>query len=156
MVGFISSRSFTKNLENSTFLTLASPQICVTFQFVNTFLQYFFKGEKNATSNGWQMWILYGGKPRQTFACFISYKKQNELLHAKKNLKGSKNYPKAFLTEDLTPLRSKLLNYVKYECNDKFVLCHSMNGRIRMKKASGRVDKEGKGKKNNVDQQECP
>ena len=85
-----------------------------------------------------------GGKPRQIIARFFSYKKRNELLHAKKNLKGSKNYPKAFLTEDLTPLRSKLLNYVKYECNDKFVLCYSMNGRIRMKKASGRIDKEGK------------
>ena len=64
--------------------------------------------------------ISPGGKPRQIITRFISYKKRNELLHAKKNLKGSKNYPKAFLTEDLTPLRSKLLNYVKYECNDKF------------------------------------
>ena len=84
------------------------------------------------------------GKPRQIIACFISYKKRNELLHAKKKLKGSKNYSKAILTQDLSPLRSKLLNYVKFECNDKVVLCHSMNGCIRMKKASGRVDEEGK------------
>ena len=75
-----------------------------------------------------------GSKQRQIIVRFISYQKRNELLHAKKSLKGSKNYSTTFLTEDLTPLRLKLLNYVKYECNDKFVLCHSRNGRIRMKK----------------------
>ena len=58
-----------------------------------------------------------GGKLRLIIAHFSSYKKRNELLQAKKKkkLKGSKNYSKAFLTEDLTPLHSKLLNYVKYE-----------------------------------------
>ena len=61
-----------------------------------------------------------------------------------KNLKKVKKHAKVFPTANLTPLRLILLNYVKYECNDKFVLCHSMNGRIRMKKASGRVVKEGK------------
>ena len=60
-------------------------------------------------------------KLRQIIARFISYKSETIYCMQKKNLKASKNYPKAFLTENLTPLRSKLLNYVKYECNDKFV-----------------------------------
>ena len=39
-------------------------------------------------------------------------------------------------TEDVTPLRSKLLNYVKNHCDGEFVLCHTYNGRIRMKKSA--------------------
>ena len=45
-------------------------------------------------------------------------------------------FKNAFITEDLTPLRSKLLNYVKNECDGKFVLCHTYNGRIRMKRSA--------------------
>ena len=65
-------------------------------------------------------------------------------MQKKKKIKESKKYAKVFLTANLAPLRSILLNYVKCECNDKVVLRHSMNDRIRMKKASGRVVKEGK------------
>ena len=39
------------------------------------------------------------------------------------------------MTEDLTPLSSKLLNFVKNDCDGKFVLCHTYNGRIRMKRS---------------------
>ena len=34
------------------------------------------------------------------------------------------------------PHRSKLLNYVKNDCEGKFVLCHTSNDRIRMKKSA--------------------
>ena len=76
-----------------------------------------------------------------------------QITACKKKFKESKKHAKVFLTANLTPLRLILLNYVKYECNDKFVLCHSMNGRIRMKKASGRVVKEGKD--NGIGQRRC-
>jgi len=38
-------------------------------------------------------------------------------------------------------LLSKLLNYVKKHCDDKFVLCHTINERIRMK-YSARTEQE--------------
>ena len=47
----------------------------------------------------------------------------------------------------MTPLRSKLLRYVKKECDNDFVLCHSYNGKIRMKKSAQKaglpLDKNG-------------
>ena len=36
----------------------------------------------------------------------------------------------AFIVEDLTPLRSKLLWYAKNKCNGKFKNCHTRSGRI--------------------------
>ena len=39
------------------------------------------------------------------------------------------------ITEDLTQLRYKILNHVKTKCNDRFVMCHSYNSKIRMKEA---------------------
>ena len=46
------------------------------------------------------------------------------------------HFSNAFIIEDLTPLRSKLLRYATKECNNDFVLCHSHNGKIRMKKSA--------------------
>ena len=46
-----------------------------------------------------------------------------------------------FITEDLTPLRNKLLNYVKSKRDGKFVLCHKMNGKIKMKKSAKKAGK---------------
>ena len=87
-------------------------------------------------------------KPRPVIARFVSFQKRNQFLFEKSKLKGSRYLSNAFITEDLTPLRSKLLNYIKYECNDEFVLCHSYNGKIRMKKSSIKaglpLDKNGK------------
>ena len=48
--------------------------------------------------------------------------KKSEFLHAKKKLKENAIYKSAFITEGLTPLRVKLLKYVKEECEDNFVL----------------------------------
>ena len=55
------------------------------------------------------------------------------------------HFGNAFI-KDLTPLRSKLLRYVKKECDNDFVLCHSYNSKIRMKsaqKAGLPLDKNG-------------
>ena len=52
-------------------------------------------------------------KSRQIIARFISYKKRNELLHAKKKLKGSKNYPKTFLAKGPDPPTFKIIKLRK-------------------------------------------
>ena len=75
-------------------------------------------------------------KPRPIIVRFVSYKKRNEILFAKSKLKTNADYKHAFITEDLTPLRSKILQYVKKQCNNNFVLCHTYNGKIRMKKSA--------------------
>ena len=86
-------------------------------------------------------------KPRPVIVRFVSYQKRNEFLFEKSKLKKSMHFGNAFITEDLTPLRSKLLRYVKKECDDDFVLCHSFNGKIRMKKSAQKaglpLDKNG-------------
>ena len=86
-------------------------------------------------------------KPRQVIVRFLSYKKRNEFLKAKSRLRDSKYFPDAFITEDITPLRSKLLHYVKNKCGGKFVLCHTINGRIRMKKSAKYEGKIGNNEK---------
>lgn len=88
-------------------------------------------------------------KPRPIIARFVSYKQRNEFLFSKSKLKNCENstFENAFITEDLTPLRSKLLHYVKNYCEDEFVLCHTYNGRIRMKKSArkyGELDDDEK------------
>ena len=56
---------------------------------------------------------------------FVNYKKCNEFIFAK--------FWKAFITEDLTQLKYKLLNYAKNNCDNRLTMCHSYNGKIRMK-----------------------
>ena len=75
-------------------------------------------------------------KPRPIIVRFLSFKKRNEILNSKSKLKNNQVYPSAFITEDLTPLRSKLLYYVKHHCDEKFVMCHTRNGNILMKKSA--------------------
>ena len=75
-------------------------------------------------------------KPRPVIARFVSFKKRNEILFSKSKLKNSAEFQNVFISEDLTPLRFKLLQYVKKENNNNFVLCHTINGNIRMKKSA--------------------
>ena len=69
---------------------------------------------------------------------FVKYKHRNDILFSKLKLKecNDEKFKNAFITEDLTALRSKLLNYVKNDWEGKFVLCHTYNSRIRMKKSA--------------------
>ena len=48
-------------------------------------------------------------KPRPVIVRFVSYQKRNEFLFEKSKLKKSMHFSNAFITEDSTPLRSKLL-----------------------------------------------
>ena len=72
-------------------------------------------------------------KPRPIITRFLSFKKRNEFLFSKSKLKTSERFPSIYLTEDLTQLRYKLQNYVKTKCGNKFVMCHTYNGKIIMK-----------------------
>ena len=77
-------------------------------------------------------------KPRPIISIFVKYKHKKDILFSKSKLKecNDEKFKNAFITKDLTPLRSKLLNYVKNDCEEKFVLCHTYNGRIQMKKSA--------------------
>ena len=75
-------------------------------------------------------------KPRPIIVQFISHRKRNKILFAKSNLKKTQEFLQVFITEDLTPLRLKLLQYIKKECQIDFVLGHTFNGNIRMKKSA--------------------
>ena len=80
-------------------------------------------------------------KPRPVIVRFISYKMRNEFLYSKSTLKNSEEFSQAFITEDLTPLRLQLFNYVKRELKDDFVMCHTFNGTVRMKKLARKAGK---------------
>ena len=57
-------------------------------------------------------------RPRPVIARFANYKKRNEFIYAKSKLKDLEVCTNAFITEDLTPLRSKLLHYIKTNCEN--------------------------------------
>jgi hypothetical protein len=55
-----------------------------------------------------------GGRgPKPILVKFVSRRKRNEVMRAKKNLKGKENYKNVFINDDITPLRARLLGYVK-------------------------------------------
>ena len=77
-------------------------------------------------------------KPRPIIVRFQSYKKRSEFLYRKSNLKNHEEFHSAFISEDLTPTRAKLLRYLKEECDNNFVLIHTLNGKIRFKKSAAK------------------
>jgi hypothetical protein len=58
-----------------------------------------------------------GKKPargsRPILVKFVSRRTRNLVMAEKKNLKGKANYERVFINDDLTPLRARLLGYVK-------------------------------------------
>ena len=78
----------------------------------------------------------------------MSYRKRQEFKYAKANLQEKEQYKGVYITEDLTNLRTELLRYIKHECDGNFVSCHTLNGRIRMKRSALKagVDIEPQGK----------
>ena len=67
-------------------------------------------------------------------------------MFTKAELKKSENFQDSFITEHLTQLRYKLLNYVKNNCNNRFVMCRSYNGKVRMKESAKTGDGSDSGK----------
>ena len=78
-------------------------------------------------------------KPRQVIVKLKDYKTRMNIIIKKRNLQDKakeKDVMKlsgAFLAEDLTPLRSKLLWYCKKQCGGKFESVHTRDGRINAK-----------------------
>ena len=68
--------------------------------------------------------------PRKIICRFKSYKLRQKIIVSKKHLKSNRNFAGSFITENLTPFRSKLLWYVKNHCNGRFVNCHTRDGNI--------------------------
>ena len=58
--------------------------------------------------------------PRPIIARFVSYKKRNEFLTNKRDLKHIDGRQHVFVCEDLTPLRYNLLRYMQKSCSDTF------------------------------------
>ena len=72
--------------------------------------------------------------PRPIIARFVSYKKRNEFLTNKRDLKNIEGRQHVFICEDLTPLRYKLLQYMQKSCSDTgFLSCYTWNGNIKAK-----------------------
>ena len=99
------------------------------------------------------------GKTRPIIVRLVSFKKRLELLKLKKKLKtittDVKNedpsitkFKNAFITEDLTSLRAKLLRYVKEECDGRFAKVHTINGKIIRKETSDENDDNDKSDEN--------
>ena len=76
-------------------------------------------------------------KPRQLIVKLKDYSNRTSIVIKKKGLQdaaanaGVNKFSNAYIAEDLTPMRSKLLWYVKNHCNDKFYKCHTREGRIK-------------------------
>ena len=73
----------------------------------------------------------------------IPFKVRMQILLNKRVVNGAKTgkYKNVFICEDLTPLRRRLIWYVKNHCKTKFTKVHTRNGVIRAKK----VGKDGDG-----------
>lgn len=83
--------------------------------------------------------------PRPILVKFISRQKKKSLLTKKKNLKEKPQYPKTYLQDDLTKLRSKLYYMAReMECVDK---CWTIDGKIfaKLKESCG-LNKKGQQK----------
>ena len=57
-------------------------------------------------------------------------------MFAKAKLRDMEGYAGVIIAEDLAQLRAKLLKYAKNACNGDFACCHTMNGRIRVKRSA--------------------
>ena len=75
-------------------------------------------------------------KPWPVIVRFASYKTRMEFMYKKSKLKVHPNFNGVYLTEDLTSLRAKMLKYVKEVAKNKFILFHTINGKIRMKRSA--------------------
>ena len=73
-------------------------------------------------------------KPRPVIVKFKDYQTRMSIIKKKRDfqeaVKNNNKFKDAFIVEDLTPLRNRLLWYAKNHCNKKFQKCHSKDGRI--------------------------
>ena len=77
-----------------------------------------------------------GQKKKKMICKFIPYRVRMKFLLNKKVINGAKSgkYKNVFITEDLTPMRSRLVWFIKNKCKTKFTNLHTRDGVIRVKK----------------------
>ena len=71
--------------------------------------------------------------PRPIIPRFVSYKKRNEFLTNKREIKHIEGRQHVFVSEDLTPVRYKLLKYMQKSYSDTFTSCYTRNSNIKSK-----------------------
>ena len=83
-----------------------------------------------------------GTAKKRVICKFKSYKQRMKFLRNKRIINGAKEgkYKNVFIMEDMTPLRARLVWYIKDKLAGKFCSVHTMNGTIRMKKNENDTD----------------
>ena len=78
-----------------------------------------------------------GANNKKIICKLRSYKQRMKFMRNKKviNSKKTGKYKDVFIVEDLTPMRSRLVWFIKKEFGHKFCNVHTMNGTIRLKKS---------------------
>ena len=77
-----------------------------------------------------------GEKKKKVICKFIPYRMRMKILLNKKVINRAKSgkHKNVFIAEDLTPMRSRLLWFIKNKCKTKFTNLHTRDGVIRLKK----------------------
>ena len=90
----------------------------------------------NLTEDQIQRCHFLSDKKDKVICKFIPYKTRMKILLNKRIINGAKTgkFKDVFITEDLTPMRSRLIWYMKEKCTTKFTKLHTRNGVIRVKK----------------------
>ena len=85
-----------------------------------------------------------GDKKNKLICKFIPYKMRMKILLNKKVINGAKTgkFKDVFICEDLTPMRNRLVWYIKQKCKTKFTKLHTRNGVIRVKKEGHKSDSD--------------
>ena len=101
------------------------------------------KVEFNISSKDIERCHFLGGekstRKKKLICKFGSYKMRMKFIKNKRliNSQTSGKFKEVFICEDLTPLRSRLIWFIKENFSHKFCSVHTMNGIIRMKKDQG-------------------
>ena len=83
-----------------------------------------------------------GEKKKKLICKFIPYRMKMKIILNKRHINGAKTgkYKDVFITEDLTPMRSRLVWTMKNKCTTKFTKIHTREGKIRFKKEGEDAD----------------
>ena len=83
-----------------------------------------------------------GEKKNKVICKFIPYRIRMKILLNKKVINGAREgkFKNVFITEDLTPMRSRLVWFMKNKCRTKFSNLHTRDGVIKVKKVGKDAD----------------
>ena len=86
------------------------------------------------STNDIQRCHFIGDKKKKLVCKFMSYRLRMKILLNKRVINGAKTgkYKDVFISEHLTPMRSRLIWYMKKKCTTKFTKVHSRDGVINV------------------------